>query len=388
MSILQIVGGMEMQRKPVHEWMILLTYVFVLIIITIHSGYLCKKIVFIGKQFVPLICAGIVALVLHRPYKWICYFYENKINIPKQVVRIFGLMTVYLAIIGTAAAATRFALPYFIEGLQQFIEYREVYVEAFQESVESAFGEMGVKNIDISPFIERISTYLGELDAMLEHILPKMAHVTTGAFKALASVGIVLVLSAYILYDMEQLKKQSLRIFQVFVPERFYEPIKMLLKKAVEVFDNFVAGQSLESVILGTLCFCGMFALRLEYRSFVSIVVGLTAFIPFLGAYIGGGVGTILLLFVSLRKALTFLIFFVILQQVENNFIYPRVVGKRIGLPAIWVLASVTIGGGLFGIAGMILSVPTATFIYILLFEWVTKMELKKNTRQNNKDDI
>lgn len=377
-----------MQRKPIQDWMLLLTYLFVLIILTIHSGYLCKKIIFIGKQFLPVVFAGILAWALNRPYKYIYQFYKEHLKIPDKIARIAGLFAIYLTIIGVILAAVRFALPRFMEGIQQFIKYREVYMQAFEKTLGNAFDKIGIHHLDISPFTERIANRLGEIDSMMAQIFPKMAQFTTEAFRVLAMIGIVGVLSFYILYDAGHIKTQVRRLYEAVMPEKLYVPVRSLLQTAMCVFDNFITGQLIESFILGAMCGIGMLVLRLEYSTFVSLIVGFTAFIPFFGAYIGGGLGTMLLLFVSFKKALTFLVFFIVLQQVENNLIYPRVVGKRTGLPALWVLASVTIGGGLFGVAGMILSVPVATFFYVLLRQGVESREIKKNARQNEKNDI
>lgn len=371
-----------MSRKPVQEWMILLTYLFLLIIITVHSGYLCKKLWFVVSQFLPVICAGILAFVLNRPYEYVRVFYEKRMKLPRKAARIGGLMTVYLGAIGVVAAVVRFALPHFISGIQQFIEHREDYMIAFEGSVMQVLRRTGIKNLDLSPLMEGISEYLGQLDQAMDGLVPKMAGLTTGAFRTAAVFGIVTVLSVYILYDKEVLKQQMKRLYRAYMPKSIYQPVQLILLTAAEVFDNFVAGQCLESLILGSLCFVGMFLLGLEYSGIVSFVVGLTAFIPLLGAYIGGGLGTLMLLFVSVKKALTFLIFFVLLQLIENNLIYPRVVGKRTGLPGLWVLAAVTVGGGLMGVIGMILSVPAATFIYIMLRRGVMKREWTKSTGQ------
>ena len=377
-----------MERKPVRQWMILITYIVLLIIVIVHSGYICRKLVFVGRQFIPVICAGILALVLNHPYEYVQRFYENKGKIPKKAARIFGLLTVYLGAVGVVATVFCFALPRLLSSLQQFIEKREEYMQAFEKSLAVLIGKAGIENLDISPLMEGISGYLGRLDRTMDTLLPQMARMTTGVLRSLASLGIIVVLSVYILYDKEHLKKQFKRICRAYMPENLYEPVKSMLMTGVEVFDNFIAGQGLESLILGSLCFAGMFVLRLEYSGLVSLVAGLTAFIPILGAYIGGCVGVLLLMFISMKKALTFLAFFIVLQQVENNLIYPRVVGKRTGLPGLWVLAAVTVGGGLMGIIGMILSVPAATLAYVLLGRGVAMRERTKSTGQNWKNEI
>lgn len=377
-----------MDRKPVRQWMLLMTWLVFLVIIVVHSGYLCRQLWFIVRQFFPVIGAGILAFVLNHPYEYVRNFYEKKGKIPKKAARIAGLVTVYLLVIGVVAAVARFALPRLIESIQQFIENREDYIQAFQTSLSSLIEKTGMGKLDISPLIEGISGYLGRLNQKMDVLMPEMARMTTGLLGRLAVFGIAGVLSVYILYDKEQLKSQMKRLYRAYMPKSIYQPVKHFILTALEVFDRFVAGQGLESLILGTLCFLGMLLLKLEYSGLVSLIVGMTAFIPLLGAYIGGGIGVILLLFISTKKAFTFLVFFIILQQVENNAIYPRVVGKRTGLPGLWVLAAVTVGGGLFGVAGMILSVPAATLIYILLKQGVEKQEKIKSAGQKEKIEL
>ena len=134
-------------------------------------------------------------------------------------------------------------------------------------------------------------------------------------------------------------------------------------------FRRFIVGQCTEAVILGMLCMLGMFALQIPYAIMIGTLIGFTALIPVAGAYIGAAVGAIMILTESPIKALIFLIFLVILQNLEGNLIYPKVVGTSIGLPAIWVLAAVTIGGGVLGVAGMLIGVPLAAAIYRLICE-------------------
>jgi len=371
-----------MDRKPVRQWIVPITYLVFLVIVVVHSGYICRQLCFVGRQFLPVLCAGILAFVLNHPYEYVRTFYEKKGKIPKKASRIFGLISVYAGLIGVAAAVVRFALPRLINSIRNFAENQDDYMQAFEESTGMLIGKMGIKHLDLSPLIEGISGYLGRLDQTMDTLLPRMARMTTGALSGLAAFGIITVLSIYVLYDKEKLKRQIKRLYRAYMPECIYQPVKNFLVTAVEVFDHFVAGQFIESVVLGSLCFTGMVVFQLDYSGLVSLIVGLTAFIPLLGAYIGGGIGFILLLFISSRKAFTFLIFFIILQQLENSLIYPRIVGKHTGLPCLWVLASVTVGGGLFGIIGMIGSVPVATLIYVLLRQGIEKREKMKSAGQ------
>ena len=140
-----------------------------------------------------------------------------------------------------------------------------------------------------------------------------------------------------------------------------------LLKTLNECFHKYIVGQCTEALILGGLCLAGMLILQLPYAPMISALIAFTALIPVAGGYIGAGIGAFMILTVSPVKALIFLIFIVVLQQLEGNIIYPKVVGSSMGLPAIWVLAAVTIGGGIMGIIGMVISVPIAATAYRLL---------------------
>ena len=140
-----------------------------------------------------------------------------------------------------------------------------------------------------------------------------------------------------------------------------------------DCFHRYIVGQCLEAVILGVLCIIGMLLLRMPYATMIGTLVGFTALIPIAGAWIGTGIGVFMILTVSPVKALIFLIFILILQQLENNLIYPKVVGSSMGLPGIWVLAAVTVGGGVMGIPGMVLWVPLTAAFYRLIREDVQK---------------
>ena len=149
-------------------------------------------------------------------------------------------------------------------------------------------------------------------------------------------------------------------------------------------FSNFVTGQLTEAVILGTLCFLGMLIFRLPYAGVISVLVGFTALIPIFGAFIGVGIGAFLILLVSPIKALWFILFFVILQQLEGNLIYPKLVGTSIGLPGVWVLAAITVGGGMLGIVGMLLSVPIVATLYRLLQSDIRQRSGKERAKKSD----
>ena len=187
--------------------------------------------------------------------------------------------------------------------------------------------------------------------------------------------GVVAVIfSIYMLFQKERLKRQFEAAAKVYLPAKMRSAAGKFLSMAHDTFTRFISGQVLEAIILGTLCGLGMFLLRLPYALMIGVTVGVSALIPVIGAYIGAILGAFMILTVEPWKALVFLVYLVILQQVEGNLIYPRVVGGSIGLPGLWVLAAVTVGGGLFGVPGMLIGVPLTATAY----KWVKQDVLEK----------
>ena len=230
-----------------------------------------------------------------------------------------------------------------------------------------------------------IQTYLENADIdwknMMENIL------LTGAGGIFNSVVLVFskvigtaarfmigsIFAVYLLSSKEKLASQGDRIMRAYLPDRVRNTVCYALKTLHEVFTSFIVGQCMEAVIIGTLCALGMTLLRFPYAVMTGAVVGVTALIPVVGAYIGAAVGAFMVFTVNPIQAVGFIIFLVLLQQLEGNLIYPRVVGSSIGLPGMWVLAAVTIGGGVLGVGGMLLGVPLAAAAYRFLGDGVQK---------------
>lgn len=184
---------------------------------------------------------------------------------------------------------------------------------------------------------------------------------------AITNGVIALIFSLYVLACKEEVGNRFHRVMKAFLKGRVYQKLCYLLQIVNESFANFIVGQVTEAVILGSLCAIGMSVIRLPYAGSIGALVGLTALIPVFGAYIGAVLGAFMIMTVSVKQMLVFLIFLVVLQQLEGNLIYPKVVGSSIGLPGIWVLAAIILGSGLGGVVGMLLGVPIAASCYKLL---------------------
>lgn len=190
-----------------------------------------------------------------------------------------------------------------------------------------------------------------------------------GIFDTIISI----VFAIYILISKEKLQNQATKLVRAYFPKRRANYILEICSLSKTTFYNFITGQCTEAVIIGTLCFIGMLILRLPFAITISILIGVTALIPIIGAFLGAIIGALLILSVSPVKALVFVIFLIILQQIESNAIYPKVVGNSVGLPGMWVLMAVVVGGGLFGVLGLLLGLPALSVLYTILRNDVNK---------------
>ncbi len=231
--------------------------------------------------------------------------------------------------------------------------------------------------------VEQASEYIKNgVGGLFSSVIGVVGAVTSGIVNFV--VGFIFCI--YILANKEKLTDQFNRILRAYVPEKRVQKIGYVLRTINDCFASFIVGQCMEAVIIGVLCTIGMKIFGFPYAGMIGTVIGATALIPMLGAYIGAAVGAFLILTVNPFQSLLFLIFIIVLQQVEGNLIYPKVVGSSIGLPGIWVLAAVTIGGAMGGIMGMLIGVPAAASGYRLLANDVNQRNLVY--RQNRTEGV
>lgn len=223
-----------------------------------------------------------------------------------------------------------------------------------------------------------INTLLSGVGSVMDLVVNTVSSVFSGVVNGLLG----LIFAIYLLLGKDTLGRQCRRLMNRYLKPSRCDKIRYVLAILNESFRKYFIGQCTEALILGVLCAIGMWILRLPYATMIGALIAVTALIPVAGAYIGGAVGALMIFSVSPMKAVIFVVFLVILQQLEGNLIYPKVVGSSLGLPAIWVLAAVTIGGGVLGVAGMLLGVPLAAAFYRLLRE-----DLNRAPRSNGKKE-
>lgn len=256
-----------------------------------------------------------------------------------------------------------------------FVEHSD-QIPALQEQLMSL-------EVDWGGLINKVTT--GVMSGT-KGILASATTIVGSIFGAVTNAVVALIFSMYVLAYKEEIAGRCNRVMKAFMKTETYDKTIYVLDVVHNSFSNFFMGQATEAVILGTLCTIGMWIIRIPYAGPIGALVGLTALIPVFGGYIGAALGAFMILTVDPKLALVFIIYLLILQQLEGNLIYPRVVGSSIGLPGIWVLAAIMVGSGLGGVVGMLVGVPISAAAYKLLKDATAKKEAERGIVVETKD--
>lgn len=329
----------------------------------------------------PLLIGTLLAMILSVPLDFIekHLFRKKPTRRREKARRPVAILLSLLLVVGIFVGVAVLVIPEFIGAIS-------IVVTSITDALEQLAALDSSADISQIPFAQQLSildidwlSLKTQLENWIQQISTMILDGTANALGGVASSlldGIVaFVFSIYILANKETLARQISRISRVWLPGKFVNTMSHICSVCADVFRQFIVGQTTEAVILGTLCGIGMGILRIPYAPMVGALVGVTALIPYVGAFLATIVGAFMILTVDPFKALVFVIFLLALQQVEGNLIYPRVVGAKINLPAMWVLAAITVGGNLAGPFGMLLGVPAASAAYALLREATEKRE-------------
>ena len=329
----------------------------------------------------PLIAGCVIAYAVNI----LMTFYEKRL--PRRIgkwrlekgLRAVSLLLAVCSLMVIVALLLTIVIPELIEGVRLLA--REA-PPALERLIAWIVEKTTVDGESILP--EGVTTWLGALSldsdgllqwalSQIDRIVPAVVNVVSSMFSVVVSVLLSAIFALYLLCGKEKLASQINTLMNVYLKPRRAAAIRHVLKTLNECFRSYIVGQCLEALILGALCTLGMLVFRFPYAVMVGTLVGFTALIPIAGAYIGAFVGAFMIFTVDPLKALLFLVYIVVLQQIEGNLIYPRVVGTSLGLPGIWVLAAVMIGGHVDGVVGMLLGVPLCAALYRLLREDVAR---------------
>jgi len=303
----------------------------------------------------------------------------NLINRIKRPVSVLLTFIIILAVISLM-------LGLLIPELKNTTELFTKNFDSYKEQSIVLLDKVGIKRKTINKLNNNIENMTKELTDYIsdnkEEVMKTSLGVASTVAGTITSLVLGIVFAIYILLKKEDLRRQIKKVMRAYLPEKKEKKIIEISELSNKIFGNFITGQCLEAVIIGVLCFIGMLLLNIPYASTISVLVGFTALIPVFGAFIGTIVGAFLILMVSPTKAIIFIIFILILQQLEGNLIYPKVVGKSVGLPGIWVLVAVTIGASVYGILGMLISVPLCSILYSIIRTNVNDKIDQKNKKK------
>lgn len=385
---------MEFNRKTMKSLMALIAFAIILSAGIWHLSDVSQALGFLLRVLSFFLVGLCLAFIINT----LLTFIETRLFPPldrrlskrrhwPQIRRVLSLILSLLLVLGLLFALVFMIIPELGRTIQIIIDQFPTFVT----QMEAWLGEV-LQGANSSLLPETLS--LPEIDwesigaTALEWLQTGAGSLVAGTFSAATSfagsvvnffVGIVVAI--YILYQKEKLAAQTRRVLYAYLPMARADGFLSLCRRASLCFGNFITGQLLEAFILGLLCFLGMTILRFPFALMISLLVGVTALVPIFGAFIGFFVGFVLITVnQSFLQAVWFGVFFIVLQQVEGNLIYPQVVGKRVMLPGLWVLTAVTVGGNVGGVLGMLLSVPLASLLYSLLRDAADKRNTEKKT--------
>jgi predicted PurR-regulated permease PerM len=350
-------------NKELKDKIFLITYGIILFILLTNYKIVLDVISKLFSVCYPFFIGMIIAYILNI----IVNMLENKpLKKLKKCKRVVSVTLSLLIIVGFVIVLLSTLIPQVQNAGEIFVENLPKY----QETMNDLGNKYGLSEEEIN-VIDLEDNKLGkELVKKIKNnsssILETGWGFASSIFSGLINAFVGIVFAVYLLMDKEHLIRQVKRVLRKILKEKHYNKLIELCTLSNKTFSDFVKVQTLEACILGILCYIGMIIFRFPYAGTISVVVGFTALVPIFGAFVGLIIGAFLIFMVSPMQALWFVIFFEVLQQLENNLVYPRVVGGKIGLPSIWVLVAVSVGGSLFSVFGMLIGVPIVSVIYNL----------------------
>ena len=377
------------QFKVFLKYFIICAAIVILMIFLLWRNDL--TIAFLKKLFGiirPLIIGGAIAFILNRPMMKIQWLYKKLFNSKNRLNRhgkeksyfAISIITVYILFIAIIAAIIRFIVPQFVLSLNDFYyKFQNTYYENLKQLIAN------INHLDLSflgdfNIVDKLDSWKSSLPEKIPQIITTTLGITNNILNTLTDIFFGLIFSVYVLVGKKKLKNQTGKVFRSMLSERNYEKSVRFYNLVSNTFSNFINGQLTEACILGILCFIGMKIFHFQYPFLISVIIGITNLIPIFGPIIGTIPCSFILLLVNPISAVWFVVYIIVLQQIESNLIYPRVVGGSVGLAPVWTLSSILIGGGLFGVLGMLLAVPTMSIVYVTVGDLVNKKLKKKDS--------
>ncbi|MBC8535278.1 AI-2E family transporter [Feifania hominis] len=357
--------------------MFLITYAVVLFVLLTNFKWVKGYFDGFLSVLMPVVYGIFVAFVLNIPLRFfetrVFASLERKSRLWQKIHRPVCILIVFVLAIALIVALFSFIIPGLSQSVVTFSNNIYVYADTLQKFV----ADIGENIVIPEEIWEQMTAWWNDFLSMavnaLKNFLPHLFNFTKSLTSSVVSVFMGIIMGIYMLANKEKLARQSKKLLYAFLQEKTADKILEVGKISNRTFSEFVSGQLTEAFIIAVLCFTGMSILRMPYALLVSAFVGITALIPIFGAFIGAAFGAFIILLVDPMKAIWFLVFIIVLQQVEGNLIYPRVMGSSIGLPGLWVMFAMLCGSALMGFTGILLGIPTFSVFYTLFGRYVNR---------------
>lgn len=373
---------MEFSREKMRQIRKLMFLAAVLVLVILYSEKVFWGIAFLMNIMKPFIYGGAIAFVLNIPMKrieekWLGAWKgkaAKKLKRPAGMAISLVLIVLVLALVlgvvlpqvALTAAEIGKKFPVFVD--KMMVEFQQLAKD--NSVLADRMNGFELKDIKWDDIFENVVYFLRNGAG---NVLNSTFSMAGSIISGVVNIAIAFVFAMYILAQKERLARQSRKLISAYLPVRTRDKVMEVCRLLYKNFSNFIAGQCLEALILGVMFVIGMSIFRMPYAFMVGALIAVTSLVPIAGAFIGCAVGAFLIFVNNPLQALWFLVLFFVLQQIEGNLIYPRVVGNSVGLPSIWVLMAVSIGGSLFGVIGMLIFIPLMSTCYALLKESVNQ---------------
>ena len=390
---------MNLNAKNIKKLRGLILFAALVVLALIKFDLLCQAAVFLISICKPFLLGAVIAFIINLPMR----FYEKKLfdresikpatreklaKIKRPVSLVLALISVVLVLVLVMVTV----IPQLVATVQVLVKEIPIFAEEAVVFLEGAFAsnpellaQLNTVKIPEFNWQEIFQSVWNFLRNGMGNMLTSTFSVASSIVSGVVNFFIALIFSFYILMQKEKLSDQCRRLVKAYAKPSVYEWIMKVAALLYQNFSRFLTGQCTEAIVLGALFVIVMSIFRFPFAFMIGVLIAFTALIPVVGAFIGCGIGAFLILVDSPSKVIGFLILFIILQQVEGNLIYPHVVGNSVGLPYIWVLAAVTIGGSLMGVAGMLIFIPLLSTVYALLKEDVNKRNAPPEDKKKEK---
>ena len=378
---------MELNQENIRKIKEIILFTAVIIVCLWKYETVLDILFFLLNILTPFILGGAIAFVLNVPMNFVQrhLFKEERIRnrkVSQKLARPVSMVLVLIAVFGIVAIVMFILIPQLGETFANLGRSIQAFIPQLQEWAARLFNDNKeimdtVNNLEFD-WNKIMDTVINFFKSGAGSVVDSTITAAKSIVSGLTTFFIAFVFAIYILLQKEKLGVQAKKVLFAFVRRGRAEATVEVLSLTYNTFSSFLTGQCVEAVILGSMFAVSMTILKLPYALLVGMLIAFTALIPIFGAFIGCGVGAFLIFMVDPMKALIFVVLFLVLQQIEGNLIYPHVVGNSVGLPSIWVLAAVSIGGSLMGVVGMLIFIPIVSVVYAL-FREIVYLKLKKN---------